>query len=215
MNKARNTKIVTKVTILVVLAVVITSLLVAFSLDILLDMDKYSESNGTYHQNAIIYIISVSLIFEAMIISGGYYCIKAIKRPLAEILKAIKIISDGGVEVDMKKYNNDEFGTIIDALNVMAANVKHDAEIAEIISTGDLSMDVEPRTDIDVLGKSFNKLLGDHNHVLGNIREASMQVTTGSAQVASASQSLAQGSAEQASGLEEISGSIEEIAQST
>ena len=215
MKKSKKTKIVTKVTILVVLAVVITTLLSAFSLDILFDMDKYSESNGTYHQNSIICIISVSLIFEVMIISGGYYCIKSIKKPLGEILKAIKIISDGGVEVDMKKYNEDEFGTIIDALNVMAENVKHDAEVAEVIATGDLSLDVEPRTDIDVLGKSFKKLLDDHNHVLGNIREASMQVTTGSEQVASASQSLAQGSAEQASALEEISASIEEIAQRT
>ena len=215
MNKIKNQKIVTKVMTLVILAVIITTLLVAYSLDILCDMDKYSYSNGSYNMNARIYIIAVAIVFEAIIILGGYYCIKSIKKPLAEILSAIKIIADGGVEIDLKKYNEDEFGTIIDALNMMATNVKNDADVAEVIASGDLSMDVAPRTDIDVLGKSFKKLLDDHNHVLGNIREASMQVTTGSEQVASASQSLAQGSTEQASALEQISASIDEIAQRT
>ena len=58
-------------------------------------------------------------------------------------------------------------------------------------------------------------LLDDHNHVLGNIREASAQVTTGSEQVASASHALAAGSTEQASALEQVSAAIDEIANRT
>ena len=113
------------------------------------------------------------------------------------------------------KRANDEFGQIVDALLETVENVREDANVAYHIAEGDLSMDVKPRSDIDVLGKAFNKLIVDQNHILGNIKEASMQVTTGSEQVASASQSLAQGSTEQASSLEEITASISDIADRT
>ena len=216
MNKFfNNTKIVNKVWALVVLALIITTILVTYSMDILTDMDKYSVDNGTYNQNAQIFIIAVAVVFELLIFVGGFMLVKAIKNPLKEIIYAIDIVADGGVDIAPKKYHEDEFGTIIDALNLMAENIKKNASIAETIADDDLSIIVEPKSDIDVLGKSFKKLLNDHNHVLGNIREASAQVTTGSEQVASASQAIAQGSTEQASALEEISASIDDIAQRT
>ncbi len=216
MNKLINkTKIVTKVWSLVILTLTITTILVWYSLDILGNMDKYAVTNGSYNQNAKIFIIAVAIFFEAVSLLSGYMLVKAIKTPLHRIMEGIQIVADGGVDIDVKKYHDDEFGTITDALNVMAENVRKNAEIAEIIADDDLSMVVEPKTEIDVLGKSFKKLLDDHNHVLGNIREASAQVSTGSEQVASASQAIAQGSTEQASALEEISASIEDIAQRT
>ncbi len=211
-KKIKNSKITSKVTTLIVLALVLILLLTSLGKDFLDRPDLYV---GSYAQNAKIFIIAVSFVFMIVMVLSGYYIRKCIKKPLDEIVKAIKIIGDGGVVIDLKKYNDDEFGIIIDALNETVKNIKDDAEIANEIAEGDLSMDVSPRTEIDELGKSFKRLLDDHNHVLGNIREASMQVTTGSEQVASASQSLAQGSTEQASALEEITASIDDIAERT
>ena len=215
MKKLMNTKIVNKVWALVVLALVISSILVTYSMDILTDMDKYSVTNGSYNKNAQIFIIGVAVLFEVIIFLGGFMLVKAIKTPLKEIIIAIEVVADGGVEIDPKKMHEDEFGTIIDALNTMADNIKKNANVAEIIANDDLSIEVKPKSEIDVLGKSFKKLLDDHNQVLGSIREASSQVSTGSEHVAAASQSIAQGSTEQASALEEISASIEDIAQRT
>ena len=215
MKKLMNTKIVNKVWALVVLALVISSILVTYSMDILTDMDKYSVTNGSYNKNAQIFIIGVAVLFEVIIFLGGFMLVKAIKTPLKEIIIAIEVVADGGVEIDPKKMHEDEFGTIIDALNIMADNIKKNANVAEIIANDDLSIEVKPKSEIDVLGKSFKKLLDDHNQVLGSIREASSQVSTGSEHVAAASQSIAQGSTEQASALEEISASIEDIAQRT
>ena len=211
-KRYKNSKITTKLNTLIGIAVVLIALLTSFGKDVLEKPDLYT---GGYAKNAKIFIILVALVFTIIILSSGYYIRKCIKKPLDEIVKAIKIIGDGGVEIELEKYNEDEFGIIIDALNETVKYIKEDAKIANEIAEGDLSMNVQPRTDIDELGKSFNRLLDDHNHVLGNIREASMQVTTGSEQVASASQSLAQGSAEQASALEEVSASINDIAHRT
>ena len=218
-DKIKNMKVRTKIRVLVGLAIAVITLLT-------LQIVSISEKIGTYvglskeelavkSKAVVTQGIITGLIFEIILIILGIYVSKSIGNNLKKIVSAIKIVGDGGIEVDITKVADDEFGEIIDAINEMVTSVKHDARLAYNISEGDLSMDVEPRTNIDVLGMAFKKLVDDNNHILGNIREASMQVTTGSEQVASASQSLAQGSTEQASSLEEITASIDEIAHRT
>lgn len=215
----KNMKVRTKVRMLVGLAITV---IVLFTLQIVSISKKISTYVGLSAEelekkaNAIISQgIITGIVFEVLIIGLGVYVARAIGINLKKIVDAIKIVSDGGIEVEVVKDSNDEFGEIIDAINEMVTSVKHDAHIAYNISEGDLSMDVMPRTDIDVLGMAFKKLVDDNNYILGNIREASLQVTTGSEQVASASQSLAQGSTEQASSLEQITSSISDIADRT
>ena len=218
-NKIKNMKVRTKIRLLVGLGIAV---IVLFTMQIM----SISEKIGTYvgltaeelavKSKAIVAQgIVTGLVFEVMLIALGVFVSKSIGKNLKKIVTAIKIVGDGGIEVEITKDSNDEFGEIIDAINEMVGAVKHDARLAYNISEGDLSMDVQPRTDIDVLGMAFKKLVDDNNHILGNIREASMQVTTGSEQVASASQSLAQGSTEQASALEEVTASIGDIADRT
>ena len=218
-DKIKNMKVRTKIRVLVGLAIAVIILLT-------MQIISISEKIGTYvglsaeelavkSKAVVVQGVITGLIFEVLLIILGVYVSRSIGANLKKIVDAIKIVGDGGIEVDIQKVSDDEFGEIIDAINEMVGSVKHDARLAYNISEGDLSMDVVPRTDIDVLGMAFKKLVDDNNHILGNIREASMQVTTGSEQVASASQSLAQGSTEQASSLEQITASIGDIADRT
>mgnify|MGYP002509216449 CR=1 FL=1 len=61
------------------------------------------------------------------------------------------------------------------------------------LSKGDLTIDVTPRSDKDILGKSLKRLVDNNNKALGSVQESTMQVTIGAEQVANASQALAQG----------------------
>ena len=212
MKKYKDWKVSTKITSLIVLSIFLNLLLTTLGNDFLARKELYT---GHYGKNAKTFLIIVSIAFTAILLVSGYVIRKSIKQPLDEILKAIKIIGEGGVDVDIKKFNNDEFGVIIDALNETVASIREDAELAKKIAKGDLSMRVTPKSNIDELGQSFKVLLDDHNQVLGSIKEASIQVTTGSEQVASASHSLAAGSTEQASAIEQVTAAIDEIAHRT
>lgn len=173
------------------------------------------ESADGYIRSFSVFSLVIGVFFVSGLVFLGRFVAKSINDSLKQVINAIKVVGEGGVDVELHKINNDEFGQIIDALNETIANIKDKAQIANAMAEGDLTMDVTPKSDIDVLGNSFKKLVDDNNHILGNIREASAQVTTGSEQVASASQAIAQGSAEQASALVQISSSIEDIAQRT
>lgn len=212
MKKYKDWKVSTKISSLIVLTVILNALITSLAKDFLERKELYT---GSYGDNAKTFLIIVSFVFTVIIIVSGFIIRKSIKDPIDEILKAIKIIGDGGVDIEIKKINNDEFGIIIDALNETVVSIKEDAGIAKKIAKGDLSMRIVPKSNIDELGQSFKVLLDDQNQILGSIKEASMQVTTGSEQVASASQSLASGSTQQASALEQVSAAIEEISHRT
>ncbi len=141
--------------------------------------------------------------------------IKVIEKSVKQLSDAAKDIAMGRVNIEMVKYNNDEFGDLVDEYTEVIENIKYQAKIAEEVSHGNLTITVNPKSPEDLLGNSLKQLVEDNFHILSNIKEVGNQVTTNSSQVAGASQSLAQGSTEQASAIQQITASIDEIAEKT
>ena len=216
-KKIKNAKITTKVVSLIGLSVLFMIIFAVLLFMVIGNAVEWfgGDKASNYIRSFTVFSFLVMVLGLISIVGLGVYVSRSIRMSLKQIVKAIKIVGEGGVDVELKKFCNDEFGEIVDALLETVGHIKDDAEVAYQIAEGDLSMTITHRSDIDVLGNAFNKLVTDQNHILGNIKEASMQVTTGSEQVASASQSLAQGSTMQASSLEEITASISEIADRT
>ncbi|MBD5532180.1 MAG: HAMP domain-containing protein [Lachnospiraceae bacterium] len=141
--------------------------------------------------------------------------IKNITIPVKKLVEAASKLAKGDVDVDCAKINNDDLGALMDEFAEMVKETKTQAQIADMVAKGDLTIQVNPRGDKDLLGTALYRLVKDNNEILGNIKESTMQVTVGSEQVASASQSLAQGATEQASALQQVTASMDEIAERT
>ncbi|MCM1174667.1 MAG: methyl-accepting chemotaxis protein [Blautia sp.] len=142
--------------------------------------------------------------------------IKVIARSVKQLSDAAQNIAIGRVNnIELTKYNNDEFGELVDEYTKVIDNIKYQSNIAEEVANGNLTVNVKPSSPDDMLGNSLKKLVEDNLHALGNISEAGSQVTISSSQVASASQALAQGSTQQASAIQQITASIDEIADKT
>lgn len=162
-------------------------------------------------------LISIGMIVLSIIITVmiALSIIKAIMRSVRQLSEAAERIALGHVDIEMVKYANDEFGELVDEYRTVIENIKYQADIAQEVSNGNLTVQVNPKSPEDLLGNSLKKLVEDNLRTLSNISDAGTQVTISSSQVASASQALAQGSTEQASAIEEITASIDEIAEKT
>lgn len=161
---------------------------------------------------AIIVISTVAVLF-ALVMSARL--VNDITRPIAKLSEAARKLATGDVDVDCQKFSNDDLGELMDDFATMADGIRDQVRIADVIAKGDFTVEVKPRSDKDVLGKSLRKLVMDENVTLNSIKEAGSQITVGSEQVASASQALAQGATEQASALEQITASMHEVTQRT
>ena len=161
--------------------------------------------------------VQVAIIVVAIIITLGFcgLLIKAITGPMKRLSVAAKKMAVGDVDVDCSRIYNDDLGLLLDDFANMVKATKDQAALADSISKGDLTMDVTPRSDKDMLGKAIRKLVMENNMTLSNVKEASAQITVGSEQVANASQALAQGSTEQASAIQQVTASMDEVTQRT
>ncbi|MBD5529962.1 MAG: HAMP domain-containing protein [Lachnospiraceae bacterium] len=176
---------------------------------------EHAADPVAYGRNAQLFFVGVTAIAIIITVLYSVSVIKVIRVSMDQLRAAAKKIANGQTDVEMVKYNNDEFGELIDDYQKVIDNIKYQASVAEEVAKGNLTVVVNPKSPEDLLGHSLKKLVEDNNHALSSISEAAYQVTIGSSQMASASQSLAQGSTEQASAIEEITASIDEIVEAT
>ncbi len=174
-----------------------------------------AENAEIFAKNATLFTTGLAVISVVVTVFIAAVLIKAIERSVVQLSDAAKDIAMGRVDIELVKYNNDEFGELVDAYNKVIDNIKYQSKIAEEVAGGNLTITVNPASSEDLLGNSLKKLVEDNLHALTNISDAGSQVTISSSQVASASQALAQGSTEQASAIEQITASIDEIADKT
>ena len=183
----------------------------------MLTEDSAENNKQVQTEMTIMIVVMCAVALIAVFVGFGYAAIvtRAITVPVEKLTAASRKMAAGDVDVDCEKVYDDDLGALLDDFKQMASATRAQAEYAEEISEGNLTIDVVPRGERDVLGKAIQKLVVDNNRTLGEINEATGQVTIGAEQVATASQSLAQGSTEQASALEQVTASVAEIAERT
>lgn len=152
--------------------------------------------------------VIIGLIVEVQII-------RDIRRPIHVLQAAARKLTEGDIQIQLTKYGENELGELTDDFQKLVDNIKYQAQVAGKISEGNLDFDVKVKSNKDVLGNAFAKIVREENEVLGGIREAAEQVAMGADQVSGASQSLAEGATEQASAIQQVTASIDEIAEST
>ncbi len=164
----------------------------------------------------LIMLIAVICVIGAVVaMLYSVTLIRAISNPVAQLSAAAKKLAKGDVDVELHKVSNDDLGILMDNFLEMAASIRAQAEIADEIAEGNLTVAVQPRSAEDLLGNALSLLVKDNDSILSNVKDSTMQVTVGADEVAAASQALAQGATEQASALEEVTASMNEISQHT
>ena len=88
---------------------------------------------------------------------------------------------------------------------------REQARVADLIAKGDLSVDITPRSERDLLGIALAEMIESNNEMLSDISMASEQLASGEGQISDSSTVLSQGASEQASSIEQLTAAIEEI----
>lgn len=160
-----------------------------------------------------------AIVLGVLIIANQMYSViynsRIIRINIANMSKACKLLADGNTDIKLDKIADDEFGKLIDDLQMVVDHLKEQAEVADAVAAGDLTVSVNPKSEHDIMGNSLKTLIEKNREALTDIDQGAYQVLTSSEQVASASESLAQGSTEQASAIEQVTASIAEVAEKT
>ncbi|HML38897.1 MAG TPA: cache domain-containing protein, partial [Bacillota bacterium] len=113
----------------------------------------YRESRATIF---IIFIFAVALIAALIVLLS-----KRIVKPLRTLASAVDRLSVGEVNVDVSNIagSKDEIGELTKSFEKMIENIKHEALVAERIATGDLSVEITPHSENDLLAVSMVSMI--------------------------------------------------------
>ncbi len=164
------------------------------------------------------YSIFTAVIFFWLVASGTFLSAtlpRSLRMGVNEVRNITNRLASGDVEIEVDNCRKDEFGDLLDNYEKLILASREQAELAEAVAEGNMTIDITPRSDKDKLGFALKKMVERNNLALSSIRDSAVQVTTSSSEVASASESLAQGATEQASAIEQITASISDVAEKT
>ncbi|MCP4395953.1 MAG: HAMP domain-containing protein [bacterium] len=162
-------------------------------------------------QEALQGMVLLSIIALVVGIGMGIAITRGISGPIARIVRVVTDIADGDLAGTIDIRQKDEIGVLADAMRKMVDNLKGTAQVAELISEGNLKVTVNVLSEKDTLGKSLKSMLGTLREIVASVKGASENVTSGSQAMSSTAQELSQGAAEQAASAEEASSSMEEM----
>jgi methyl-accepting chemotaxis protein len=171
--------------------------------------DALNEISLTMILSYITVLIVISLIMLSLFRS-------AVLRPLRETSAMIEELEKGRLGNQLHIHSNDEIGQIAKTMNAFADNLQNEiVNSLEMLARGDLTFDVTPRDNQDMVRGALQKSCADLNELMSQIHAGAEQMASGASQVTDNSQSLSQGATEQASSLEEISSSMAQLGDQT
>ena len=166
---------------------------------------------NTTKKRANILIIAISAFSVLAALGIGLLLSRSIARPVVIIAGIARKMSEGDLsdEVDIKR--KDEIGTLAEAFRDMSSYLKGMAKTAEEIAGGDLRGYVTTKSEIDVLGNAFIKMLVNLRRIINEVKGGADQISSAATQIASASEQAARNNESAATAVEEITSTMHEM----
>ncbi|MFA6504949.1 MAG: methyl-accepting chemotaxis protein [Treponemataceae bacterium] len=139
---------------------------------------------------------------------------RIIARPLGELTKTAELIATGNLDVSLSADDRkDEVGVLTQVFSWMVQSLRGMAEAAERISKGDLSVDVEPQSDKDLLGNALSRMIAGLRRMVSEISESVNSLGASASEILSSTTQVASGTVETAAAINETTTTVEEVRQ--
>ncbi len=168
--------------------------------DVAAAQSSYSDSRAV--------LIVMALLSLALGIGVALVLSQRITRRVRALQRAADGIAEGDVDQSVSVGSDDELGQTAEAFGRMTAYIKDLAAVADRLADGDLTVDVQPRSERDLLGNSLRRLVDKLAVAIGRVSTQANSVTTASEQMAAISE-------ESGKATGEIARAVGDVAQGT
>ncbi len=158
----------------------------------------------------IIFSIGIALVvFFATMIS------RLISRPLSEATEIADRLGQGDTTVPIRTDRHDEVGELLKTLEKLRANSDHEAQVAARIADGDLTVEITPLSEKDVLGKALSTMVERLRTQIREMIEGINVLASATAELSSTMVQIAAGARETASAVNETAATLLEVKQAS
>ncbi|MEH3103649.1 MAG: methyl-accepting chemotaxis protein [Sphingomonas phyllosphaerae] len=175
-------------------------------------MKEADEATNQLYAESRNIMITAGIIAFLIAVVGAIWISLVVSRGLKRIGVAVEAVSIGDLDQEVVVTTNDEIKDLVDTVNRMTANLRKSAALADAIAGGDLTVEHQPLSEKDKLGRALVMMVNRLRIVVGDSTIAAQNVAAGSQQLSSSSEQVSQGATEQAAAAEEASASMEQMA---
>jgi methyl-accepting chemotaxis protein len=186
---------------------------------------EYSEiidsyiATSFYEDNMLSILKRIGIIIIGITIAGAIIFLiingqiaKSITKSLRKGIEIAKKVAEGDLESKIIVDREDEVGELLQTLKTLNYNLKEVSEKATTIANGDLTVEIQKRSDKDELMDSLGRMTEKLQEVIGAVITSAQNVSSAGEEMSSSAQEVSQGASEQASSTEEVSSSMEQMA---
>ncbi len=119
------------------------------------DAKAKSDSNTTAANRAVNIMLIVIIVGVIIAMALGLFLSKIISIPMKILAQAADKLALGDVDVNIESKTKDEIGKLTGSFAKMIDNIKGQSEVAQRIAAGELSIEIIPKSDKDVLSNSL------------------------------------------------------------
>jgi methyl-accepting chemotaxis protein len=153
-------------------------------------------------------LLIIGLIMLLLVTAAIVFVANLLTKPIRVVTAAAERLADGDVDVSVDVNTHDEVGRLAVSFGRLVEYLREKATVAESVADGDLTVTVVPRSDKDLLGTAFQRLVSDLRTIVGQVSATANGVTESSRQMAETSD-------EAGRAIQEIATAIGEVAEGT
>lgn len=193
---------------------------------LLMKAEAVANNNKATHET--LQVILIGLMIAAILIGLGaaFYLARSIARSAWQMATVAEGISKGELNQVIAVKGNDELGDMAVAFKRMVDYLQAMADTADSIARGDLTKNLVPESERDVLGNAFVQMIDHLRQLVGQVTASADRVGAASeqlfvtadlagqaaGQISMTVQQVAQGTSQQADEVNRSAISIEQIA---
>jgi methyl-accepting chemotaxis protein len=183
--------------------------------DLVKGFDEIRNTQQQYMQQAKTAAVTLAVSFMLGAVAIGLFVAFFISRAIANPIKAIAKVADdvsvGDIQHEIHFNSKDEIGVLAESFRRLIDYMKTLANAAERIAANDLTVQVTPKSEKDVLGNAFKTMITNLTAMIRQVTDNSTQLVSAATEIASSSEQMARGSQEQTGQTSQVSSAVEEM----
>ncbi len=176
------------------------------------DMQKAFQQARRNNRQANLRVTAITVLAIVVFALLAWLLVRSINRPLDEAVRVAGRIAHGDLGTEITAASRDEPGRLLASLRDTVGYLQNMASVADSIADGDLTVEVEPRSDLDTFGRALKKMTGSLKSMIGDLKQSSTRVLSTADQISTSVVEITEGAESQSSATEETSSTMVEIA---
>jgi methyl-accepting chemotaxis protein len=176
-------------------------------------MSEIDEAEAFVAARRMLTVILIIMAAVGLLVAGvALFIANSIAGPIMMVAEGAKRLSTGDAELagmDWKKIDKinarqDELGVTGRSFAALIEYFTEMAAAAQRIAAGDLTAEVQPRAEVDLLGNAFKQMTTNLHQLVGHVTDTANGVGAASEQLAAVSSQASQAAAQVATNIQQV-----------